>query len=202
MRICPWKATFRPTCPASFRVRFCLWESSPKWMKRTTMCSIAVHWTTSISSWWCSRLEETEKYLQIELAVWMARRLDHGILMVQQQNVSCTVRVKFSTFVFQTHNAANFVQCVWESPLQFCSMLMGKPVRAHQPKRVNNYEWAHDRPTASAANTNMGPWQVLLILMNGPIISLSMLVNGPITGATVIYIDGRIMYLKKCCQCP
>jgi hypothetical protein len=43
-------------------------------------------------------------------------------------------------------------------------------------------------------------WQVLLILMNGPIISLSMLVNGPMTGGTVIYIDGPIMYLKKCCQ--
>ena len=27
-------------------------------------------------------------------------------------------------------------------------------MRAHRPKRVNNYEWAHDRPMASAANTN------------------------------------------------
>jgi hypothetical protein len=40
-------------------------------------------------------------------------------------------------------------------------------------------------------------WPVLLILINGPIISLSMLANKPTTGATVIYIDRPIMYLKK-----
>ena len=51
-------------------------------------------------------------------------------------------------------HVAKYVQYVWESPLQFCSMLMGKLVRAHRPKRVHNYEWAHDRPMASAANTN------------------------------------------------
>jgi hypothetical protein len=56
--------------------------------------------------------------------------------------------------VVDPHNAADFVQYVWESPLQFCSMLVGKPVWAHRPKKVNNYEWAHDRPMASAADTN------------------------------------------------
>jgi hypothetical protein len=39
-------------------------------------------------------------------------------------------------------------------PIAILLNIMGKPVWAHRPKKVNNYEWAHDRPMASAANTN------------------------------------------------
>jgi hypothetical protein len=85
------------------------------------------------------------------------------------------------------------------------AMCMGKPVRAHQPKRVNNHEWAHDRPMASAANSNK--WAHYISVNgpmtgaantnkpNGPIIFLSIIVNGPMTDlwqVLLIQINGPI----------
>jgi hypothetical protein len=51
----------------------------------------------------------------------------------------------------------------------------------------------------------MGPWQVLQILMNGPIISLSIIVNGPMTDlwqVLLILINGPIIFLSMLINGP
>ena len=51
----------------------------------------------------------------------------------------------------------------------------------------------------------MGPWQVLQILMNGPVISLSMFVNGPMTDlwqVLLILINGPIISLSMLINGP
>ena len=71
-------------------------------------------------------LPQIVKYLIIERSA--------DINSTQSFNSSDYLEATPLHIVSTTHNAADFVQYVWESPLQFCSMLMGKPIDAPEPK--------------------------------------------------------------------